>query len=85
MLRSREDDGTDIHDTEITLTPEGDDRTLLVLEQRGMPVGRLSGYGVGNQLNVEALVAYVTGRGPVDNESRFPELMPDYQRLAADV
>jgi hypothetical protein len=36
--------------TEVTLTADGD-QTMLVLEQRGMPLKYLAAYGAGNQVH----------------------------------
>ena len=69
--------------TEVTLTAEGG-QTILVVEERGMPLEYLAGYGAGVQIHVEDLAAYLGGRERVP-QSRFDELMPVYQDLAAKV
>jgi hypothetical protein len=75
---------TDEHTVEATLAADGD-HTVLVLEQRGMPVNLLAEYGAGNQVHVEDLAAYLAGRERGDGEARWNELMPAYRDLAADV
>ena len=69
---------------EVTLTADGD-RTLLVLEERGMPIDKLAGYGAGIQVHVEDLAAHLAGRERCDADVRWNELIPAYQDLAADV
>ena len=75
---------TDEHAVEATLTADGD-RTVLILELRGMPVNLLAEYGAGNQVHVEDLAAYLAGRERGDGEARWNELLPAYRDLAADV
>jgi activator of Hsp90 ATPase-like protein len=67
--------------TEVTLTAEGE-QTILVVEQRGVPVNLLHGYGAGTQVHVEDLAAYLAGHGRCDAEARWNELDPAYQELA---
>jgi uncharacterized protein YndB with AHSA1/START domain len=77
-------DDPDEHVTEITLTADGD-QTILVLEQRGMPVDLLAAYGGGNQIHVEDLAAHLAGRERADARARWDELQPAYAELASDV
>jgi uncharacterized protein YndB with AHSA1/START domain len=70
--------------TEVTLTAEGD-QTIVVWEERGMPVAYLAGYGAGIQIHVEDLAAYLAGQERCDAKSRFDELFPAYEGLAANV
>jgi uncharacterized protein YndB with AHSA1/START domain len=69
---------------EATLSADGD-QTILVWEERGMPVDLLPAYGAGVQVHVEELAAYLAGSGRCDAEARFDELFPAYQDLAANV
>jgi len=66
---------------EVTLAADGD-QTVLVWEERGMPVDLLAAYGAGIQVHVEDLAAHLAGRGRVDAAARWEELMPAYQDLA---
>ena len=68
---------------EATLATEGD-QTILVWEERGMPVDQLAGYGAGVQIHVEDLAAYLAGSERCDAAVRFEELYPTYQQLAVD-
>ena len=68
---------------EATLTADGD-QTILVLEERGMPLDLLAPYGAGIQVHVEDLAAHITGRERCDAEARWNELLPAYQDLAAN-
>ena len=69
---------------EAMLTADGD-QTILVWEERGMPLNLLAPYGAGIQVHVEDLAAHIAGRERRDGEARWNELMPAYQDLAADV
>lgn len=59
--------------------------TILVLEERGMPLDLLAAYGAGVQVHVEDLGAHIAGRDRVDAETRWGELFPTYQALAAGI
>jgi uncharacterized protein YndB with AHSA1/START domain len=67
---------------EATLTADGD-HTILVLEERGMPVHLLAEYGAGIQVHVEDLADHIAGREHCDVEVRWNELQPAYEALAA--
>ena len=69
---------------EATLAADGD-QTILVWEQRGVPVDQLAGYGAGTQNHVEHLAAYLAGRERRDAAAKFGELFPTYQQLAVNV
>lgn len=67
---------------EATLTPDGD-RTVLVIEDRGVPLDQVAAYGAGDQVHVEDLAAYLAGRDRCDARARWQELYPAYEELAA--
>jgi uncharacterized protein YndB with AHSA1/START domain len=69
---------------EATLTADGD-QTILVLEERGMPLEQLAAYGAGIQVHIEDLAAHIAGRERCDAEARWGELLPAYQDLAASI
>ena len=69
--------------SEVTLTADGD-HTILVVEERGLPLDLLAAYGAGVQIHVEDLAAHVAGRERADSEARWGELFPAYQDLAVD-
>ena len=69
---------------EVTLVADGD-QTVLVWEERGMPVDQLAGYGAGVQIHVEDLAAYLAGGERCDAAARFDELFPTYQQLAVNL
>ncbi|HEX3489130.1 MAG TPA: SRPBCC domain-containing protein [Streptosporangiaceae bacterium] len=71
------------HAMEATLTADGD-QTILVWEERGMPLEQLAAYGAGIQVHVEDLAAYLAGRERCDAEARWSELFPAYEQLAAN-
>ena len=75
---------------EATLTADGD-QTVLVVEERGMPLDLLHGYGAGIQIHFEHLADHIAGREPRDiEESNIERALgasssPPYQALAANV
>lgn len=75
-LLVRSQDGT----CEVTLAADGD-HTLLVWEERGMPVEYLPAYGAGIQIHVEDLATHVAGRevDPALTKARWEELEPAYR------
>ena len=78
-------DEPDEQDIEVTLTADGD-QTIVVWEERGMPLDLLSAYGAGVQLHVEDLADHLAGRERRDDtKARWDELHPAYQRLATDL
>jgi uncharacterized protein YndB with AHSA1/START domain len=72
------------HFIEATLAADGS-QTILVWEERGMPLEYLAAYGAGIQVHVEDLAAYLAGRERCDADARWNELLPAYQDLAANV
>ncbi len=72
----------DEHAIEATLTADGD-HTILVLEERGMPVNLLAAYGAGIQVHIEDLAAHIAGRERCDADARWEELHPSYEALAS--
>lgn len=75
---------TDEHVLEATLAADGD-QTLLVVEERGILLNQLAGYGAGLQVHVEDLAAYLAGDERCDAKARWSEIFPIYQDLAADI
>lgn len=67
---------------EATLTA-GADHTLLVIEDRGVPLDQIAAYGAGDQIHVEDLAAYLAGRDRCNARTRWQELHPSYVQLAA--
>lgn len=71
------DEGT----IEVTLAADGD-QTLLVWEERGMPLHLLAPYGAGIQVHVEDLAAHLAGQERSDAAARWEGLLPAYTALA---
>jgi len=65
---------------EATLTADGD-QTILVIEERGLPIEHLAAHGAGWQVHVEDLAAHLAGRERCDIKARWTELLPAYQAL----
>jgi uncharacterized protein YndB with AHSA1/START domain len=65
----------DEHVIEVTLTADSG-RTMLVLEERGMPVELLAAYGAGVQIHVENLAAHLAGRERSGTEAWWDDLLP---------
>jgi uncharacterized protein YndB with AHSA1/START domain len=84
LLLSHGLDQPSVNVIEVTLTADGD-QTLLVAEERGMPVHLLAAYGAGVQVHIEDLAAHIAGRERCDADARWGELQPAYDDLAANV
>lgn len=84
LVMGREPDQPAEQALEVTLTADGH-QTIVVWEERGMPVAYLAGYGAGIQVHVEDLAAYLAGRERCDADARMAELFPAYEDLAANV
>ena len=81
----RDSDEPDENVIEVTLTTDGD-QTVVVWEERGMPIDLLSAYGAGVQLHIEDLADHLAGRERRDDiKARWDELHPAYQDLAANL
>jgi uncharacterized protein YndB with AHSA1/START domain len=80
-----EPDEPNDHSIEVTLTADGH-QTLLVWEERGMPIDLLAAYGAGIQIHVEDLADHIAGRErSEDVAARWDVLIPGYRDLAASV
>jgi len=84
LIVSKEPDEPNEDSTEVTLTGDGD-QTVLVVEQRGLPLDLLWAYGAGLQIHAEDLAAHIAGRERDDTETRFDELKPVYTHLATNI
>jgi uncharacterized protein YndB with AHSA1/START domain len=83
LVTSKEADEPDEEVIEATLTADGG-QTILILDQRGLPLDQLAAYGAGLQVHVEDLAAHIAGRERVA-EARWAELLTPYQDLAANI
>jgi uncharacterized protein YndB with AHSA1/START domain len=83
QVTSKEADAPDEEVIEASLTADGG-QTILVLDQRGLPLNQLAAYGAGLQVHVEDLAAHIAGRERA-TEARWGELLPAYQDLAANI
>lgn len=83
LVPSKETDAPDEEVIEATLTADGD-QTILVLDQRGLPLNQLAAYGAGLQVHVEDLAAHIAGRERAA-QPRWGELFPACQDLAANI
>lgn len=59
--------------------------TVLVIEERGLPLDELAAHGAGWQAHVEDLAAHLEGGDPGDWRTRWAELMPSYRERADDL
>jgi uncharacterized protein YndB with AHSA1/START domain len=81
LVRITDSEEPDDQEIEIVLTRDGD-RTLVVWEERGMPLPYLAAYAAGVQLHVEDLADYLAARERrEDFKARWDELHPVYQAL----
>ena len=83
LLVIKDVDAPDEEVIETALTTDGDE-TILVSEDRGMPIGQLAAYGAGIQIHIEDLADYIAGRERRDAKARWDELVPAYQALAVN-
>ena len=83
LLLTMQPDRPDEQVIEVTLAADGD-QTILVLEERGMPLDLLAAYGAGIQVHVEDLAAHLAGWERCDADARWNELLAAYQDLAAN-
>jgi hypothetical protein len=67
---------------EVALTADGE-QTILVIEDRGVPLEQIAAYGAGDQVHVEDLAAYIAGGDRCDARARWQELHPAYRDQAA--
>ena len=84
VVMTKEPADSDEGPIEVALATDGN-QTIVVWEERGMPLEYLAGYGAGIQIHVEDLVGYLAGRERCDAKARFAELFPAYQDLAVNV
>ena len=85
LVRIKDADEPEEGVIEVTLTADGD-QTMVVWEERGMPLDFVSAYGAGVQLHVEDLPDHLAGRERRDDaKARWDELHPAYQDLAANL
>jgi uncharacterized protein YndB with AHSA1/START domain len=84
LVATRQPEHTEEQFAEATLSADGD-QTILVWEERGMPLEYLAAYGAGIQVHVEDLAGYLAGRERCDADARWAELNPAYEELAANV
>jgi uncharacterized protein YndB with AHSA1/START domain len=80
LMVGKEEDAPYELATEVWLTPDGD-QTILAVEERGIPLDYLAGYGAGVQIHVEDLATYLGGRERCDSDARMEVLFPAYQAL----
>jgi hypothetical protein len=75
---------TQVGVTEVWLTADGDG-TLLIAEERGMPVEDLKYYGPGVQVHIEDLISYLAGGERFNSDAMCEALEPAYTQLAAEL
>ena len=81
LVRIKDADESDENVIEVTLTADGE-HSVVVWEERGMPVDQLSAYGAGVQIHVEDLADHLAGRERRDDaKARWDELHPADQDL----
>jgi len=84
LVRTTMEGEEEEHAIEVRLSADGGG-TVLILEERGMPVELLAAYGAGIQVHVEDLAAHIAGGERVVADKRWEQLMPAYEGLAARV
>ena len=85
VVHLKDADEPEENDIEVVLTADAH-QTIVVWEERGMPLDLLSAYGAGVQIHVEDLADHLAGRERrEDTKARWDEVHPAYQDLAADL
>ena len=85
LVRIKDADEPDEQDIEAMLTADGA-QTIVIWEERGMPLELLSAFGAGVQLQVEDLADHLAGRARRDDaKARWEALHLAYQGLAANL
>jgi hypothetical protein len=85
VVRIKDADEPQENVIEAMLTADAD-QTIVVWEERGMPLDLLSAYGAGVQIHVEDLADYLAGCERRDDaKARWGELRAAYQDLVADL
>jgi uncharacterized protein YndB with AHSA1/START domain len=56
-------------------------QTILVIEERGLPLDEIAAHGAGWQAHVEDLATHLAGREQADWRSRWTELTPSYRAM----
>jgi uncharacterized protein YndB with AHSA1/START domain len=84
LIRTVDDVHKEEQFIEATLTADGDG-TIFAWEERGLQARLLAPYGAGIQAQVEDLGAYLAGRAGADFGTRWSQLHPVYEELAAEV
>lgn len=69
---------------EALLTPE-DGKTRLVVEERGIPIGKIGFHGAGWQVHIEDLARYLGGQAALGWRERWIQLTPEYQERAENL
>ena len=84
LLQIEGPERADRGEIEVTIEADGAE-TILVWEERGMPLDLIAAYGAGVQVHVEDLADHLAGRERADALPRFKELFPRYQELATKI
>jgi hypothetical protein len=69
---------------DVTLSADGG-QTLLVVEDRALPLHQLAEYGAGLQVHVEDLAAYLSGGERCDGPARWRQVLPAFKELLANL
>jgi uncharacterized protein YndB with AHSA1/START domain len=70
---------------ELSLVPSSTLGTVVTLTERGTGLDPIQFWGVGVQIHLENLAAYLGGHAPIDPDLYWDRLLPEYERLAAEL
>ena len=84
LVLTKDGDGQEEQVIEATLSADGD-HTVVVIEERGLPLDQIAEYGAGVQVHVEDLIAHLDDGERCDALARWRQLLPAYQELATDL
>jgi uncharacterized protein YndB with AHSA1/START domain len=81
LVTTWEDESPDQESTIEATLESIDGGTRLVIEERGVPLEQLAGYGAGWQVHAEDLAAHVAGDDRDEDEGRWVEMVPAYREM----
>jgi uncharacterized protein YndB with AHSA1/START domain len=85
LLLAHGTDHPDVKAIEAILTADGN-QTILIVEERGMPIDLLAAYGAGIQIHMEDLATHIAGgERRTDDDARWSALEPAYQDLPTNI
>lgn len=83
LVWTKDDEQPGERPIEVTLREDGD-QTIVLWEERGLPLELLAAFGAGIQIHVEDLKDHLSGRERLDASARFEQLFSSYRELVPE-